>query len=51
MAKYYEIDKNLVSKAKNYLVCQKNVHSDLTIEEEQATLSKLHDELREEISR
>lgn len=51
MARCYDLDKVLVEKAKNYLVSQKNkmFHSELTIEEEQATLSKLQDELREEI--
>jgi hypothetical protein len=51
MAKYYDLDKGLVEKAKNYLVCQKQEHADLTPEEEESTLKKLHDDLREEISR
>lgn len=47
MAKYYDLDKNLVEKAKNFLVCQKKSKADLTPEEEETTLAKLHDDLRQ----
>ncbi len=33
MAKYYDLDRTLVEKAKNFLVCQKKEKADLTPEE------------------
>ena len=50
MTKYYDLDKSLAEKAKNFLICQKNEKISLTPEEEETTLSKLQDDLRQEIS-